>query len=76
MSIHHDAKCLVTCTNNDKSHEGDVGTFLKEDRLDVYIVGAKIAMKWNGKVYVGESFGLEFTTPGPEHWEVSEGRGR
>ena len=27
MSLHHDAKCLVTCTNNDKSHEGDVGTF-------------------------------------------------
>ena len=34
----------------------------------------KIHMKYNGRVYVGNAFGYEFTTPGPESYNVKEGR--
>jgi hypothetical protein len=31
-------------------------------------------MKYNGKVYVGNAFGMEFTTPGPDSYVLKEGR--
>jgi len=39
------------------------------------MVGNKVRMQWNGKVYVGNKMGLEFTTPGPKVYEVKQGRG-
>jgi hypothetical protein len=31
-------------------------------------------MKYNGRLYVGNAFGYEFTTPGPESFVLKEGR--
>mgnify|MGYP007000322305 len=36
----------------------------------------KIHMEWNGKVFIGNKHGYEFTTPGPEIFKVNLGRGR
>ena len=51
--------------------------FKPEDRLIVAIAGNKIQLNYNGKgMYIGNKLGMEFTTPGPEIFEVNLGRGR
>ena len=42
--------------------------------MNVFMATNKIHMKYNGKVYVGNAFGYEFTTPGPESHNIKEGR--
>jgi hypothetical protein len=39
------------------------------------MAGNKIKMMWNGRVFVGNAFGFEFTTPGPREYKVNPGRG-
>ena len=67
-------KCMVTCTNNDKIVEAEVDNFRTKDSMNVFMATNKIHMKYNGRVYVGNAFGYEFTTPGPESYNVKEGR--
>ena len=67
-------KCMVTCTNNDKIVEAEVDNFKTKDSMNVFMATNKIHMKYNGRVYVGNAFGYEFTTPGPESYNVKEGR--
>ena len=43
--------------------------------LQVDILQNKIHMEWNGKVFVGNKLGMEFTTPGPEELATLKGRG-
>ena len=31
-------------------------------------------MSWNGKVYVGNAHGMEFTTDGPKQFNTNKGR--
>jgi len=42
--------------------------------LDAFIASNKIHMRWNGKVYVGNTLGMEFTTAGPKEFKIKEGR--
>ena len=42
--------------------------------MNVFMATNKIHMKYNGRVYVGNAFGYEFTTPGPESYNIKEGR--
>ena len=58
-----DNKCMVTCTNNDKVVEAEVDNFKVKESMNVYMATNKIFMKYNGRVYVGDAFGMEFTTP-------------
>ena len=67
-------KCMVTCTNNDRIVEAEVDNFRATDSMNVFMATNKIHMKYNGRVYVGNAFGYEFTTPGPESYNVKEGR--
>ncbi len=67
-------KCMVTCTNNDRIVEAEVDNFRTKDSMNVFMATNKIHMKYNGRVYVGNAFGYEFTTPGPESYNVKEGR--
>ena len=67
-------KCMATCTDNDKVAEAEVDNFRKNDSMNVFMATNKIHMKYNGKVYVGNAFGYEFTTPGPESHNIKEGR--
>ena len=67
-------KCMVTCTNNDRIVEAEVDNFRTKDSMNVFMATNKIHMKYNGRVYVGNAFGYEFTKPGPESYNVKEGR--
>ena len=68
-----DNKCMLTCTNNDKVQEAEVDNFREKESMYVFIATNKIHMKYNGRVYVGNAFGFEFTTPGPESYKVKDG---
>ena len=69
-----DNTCMVTCTNNDKVVEAEVDNFKVKESMNVYMATNKIFMKYNGRVYVGDAFGMEFTTPGPDSFVLKEGR--
>jgi len=68
-----DNKCQVTCTNNDKIVEAEVDNFRDKESMNVFMATNKIHMKYNGRVYVGNAFGYEFTTPGPGSYKVKDG---
>lgn len=44
------------------------------ESLEAFIATNKIKMKWNGKVYVGNAHGMEFTTLGPQQYNTNKGR--
>ena len=75
MATTHDNKCIVTCTDNDRTMEADVDRFEKNKFVDVFMAQNNIKMMWNGKVYVGNKSGMEFTTPGPREYTMKQGRG-
>ena len=66
----------VTCTNNERIVEAEVMSYKEKDHCIVAMATNKIHMKYNGRVYVGNAFGYEFTTPGPIEHITKEGRGR
>ena len=68
-----DNKCEVTCTNNDRIVEAEIDNFKEKDSMNVFMATNKIHMKYNGRVYVGNAFGYEFTTPGPGSYKVKDG---
>ena len=76
MASNYDNKCTITCTDNDNVAVAEVDRFEEKKFVDVFLAQNKIHMDWNGKVYVGNQLGMEFTTPGPEIFEVNLGRGR
>ena len=47
----------------------------KEDLGAAFIATNKIHMRWNGKVYVGNAHGMEFTTAGPVQRKFNKTRG-
>ena len=69
-----DNKAVLTNTNSEVSVEAEVDNFRTKDSMNVFMATNKIHMKYNGRVYVGNAFGYEFTTPGPESYNVKEGR--
>ena len=69
-----DNKCMVTCTNNDKVVEAEVDNFKVKESANVYMATNKISQKYNGRVYVGDAFGMEFTTPRSDSFVLKEGR--
>jgi hypothetical protein len=75
MATEYDKVCTVTCTDNDKVAEAEVDRFNDKQFLDIFLAGNKIHMQYNGKVYVGNKMGLEFTSPGPKIYQITRGRG-
>ena len=55
----------ITCTNNGNVVKAEIDNLKERQSLDAFIATNKIHMKWNGNVYVGNAFGMEFTTKGP-----------
>jgi hypothetical protein len=74
MTIKHDNVCTITCTDNDKVLEVEVDNFKDKESMDIYVATNRIKMRWNGRTYVGNSSGLEFTTLGPKTFNVKNGR--
>ena len=63
----HDNEAEITCTDNGNVVTAEIDDFRLEDSLNAFVVTNKIHMKWNGSVYVGNAFGMEFTTKGPKY---------
>jgi hypothetical protein len=75
MASEYDNVCTVTCTDNDKVAEAEVDRFQDKKFVDVWLANNKIHMQYNGKVYVGNKMGFEFTTPGPKIFQINRSRG-
>ncbi len=52
-------------TRNDQEVECEVDNVREKESLDAFIAGNKIHMRWNGKIFVGNAHGMEFTSQGP-----------
>jgi len=65
---------IITSTNSEQSVEAEVDNIRVNESLDAFIATNKIHMRWNGKIYVGNMHGMEFTTPGPKEIIIKKGR--
>ena len=66
----YDNKVQINCTDTDKNSEAEIGDYKKGVGFNAYIANTKISLRWNGKVYVGNYAGLEFTSSGPRSYGV------
>lgn len=75
MKTFFEDKCSINCTDKDQIVEAEVMEFKPEQHLTVVLATNKIHMKYNGRLYVGNAAGMEFTSQGPESYTVKQGRG-
>jgi hypothetical protein len=64
--IYYKKSCQITSTRTDVAVEAECDNVKDKISFDAYVATNKIRMKWNGKTYVGNMSGMEFTSPGPE----------
>ena len=69
-SIIYDNVAMLTNTRNDQQVECEVDNVQESKSLNAFVAGNKIHMRWNGKIFVGNAHGMEFTTPGPAQRQV------
>ena len=69
-----DNTVILTNTSNDQSVEAECDNFREGQSFDAFVATNKIVMRWNGKVFVGNAHGMEFTSNGPEVRQIREGR--
>jgi len=74
MRTVYENKATLTNTRSEVAVEAEVDSFREGVGFDAFIATNKIKMKWNGKVYVGNAHGMEFTSQGPASFTVKEGR--
>jgi hypothetical protein len=74
MSGYFGKVAILTNTRNDQSVEVEVDNVRVNESLDAFVATNKIHMRWNGKTYVGNMAGMEFTTPGPQEFNIKKGR--
>lgn len=65
---------VLTNTRNEQSVEAEADNFREGESFDAFVATNKIPMKWNGKVYVGNMAGMEFTSAGPTVRHIKGGR--
>ena len=69
-----DSTATLINTNNEAKAEAEVDKFVEQKSFDAYLATNKIPMRWNGRVYVGNAHGMEFTSTGPRIHTTKEGR--
>jgi len=74
MRIIVDDKAMLTNTRNEQSVEVEVDNFQEGKSFNAFIATNKIPMHWNGKIFVGNMHGMEFTSEGPTVRYIKEGR--
>jgi hypothetical protein len=74
MRTYNDNKAILTNTNNGASVEAEADNFKEGKSFDAYLATNRIPMRWNGKIYVGNAHGMEFTSQGPRIYTKHEGR--
>ena len=65
---------MLTNTRSEVSVEAEVDNFREHVSFNAFLATNKIPMKWNGKIYVGNAHGMEFTSQGPTVRYIKEGR--
>jgi hypothetical protein len=66
----YEKTAILTNTRNDQSVECEVDNVREGESLDAFVATNKIHMRWNGKIFVGNALGMEFTTAGPVQREI------
>ena len=69
-----DDKAMLTNTHSEVEVEAEADNFREGERFDAFQANTKIPMRWNGKIFVGNAHGMEFTSPGPKLRHIKEGR--
>jgi len=65
----------LLCTNNGNVVNGEVLEYYPSKSLVVSINRQiKLTLRHNGKLYVGNQAGLEFTSSGPKEFVIKKGR--
>ena len=67
-------EAIVTSTNTGTEVTAEIDNFKFEKHLDAFVAKQKIPMQWNGRVYVGNMHGMEFTSTGPKESVKYSGR--
>lgn len=75
MNIIYEKTAMLTNTHSEVAVEAEVDNIQEHKSLDAFIATNKIHMRWNGKVYVGNAHGMEFTTAGPAQRVINKQRG-
>ena len=79
MDSYFGKTAMLKNTRNENEVECEVDNVRKTDKgvnesLDAFVASNKIHMRWNGKTYVGNALGMEFTTNGPVEFNTKKGR--
>lgn len=74
MDSYYGKTAMLTNTRNDQTVECEVDNIRTNESLDAFVANTKIHLRWNGKVYVGNALGMEFTTAGPQEFNTKKGR--
>ena len=65
---------MLTNTRTEVVVEAEADNFREGEKFDAFLANSKIPMRWNGKVFVGNALGMEFTSPGPQVRYMKETR--
>jgi hypothetical protein len=65
---------ILNNTSTGKDAVAEVDNFREGKGFDAYLAANKISFRWNGKIYVGNAFGMEFTSQGPKQIQKLKGR--
>lgn len=68
--IEYEKTAMIVNTRNDQAVEAEVDDIRVNESLNAFIANNKIHMKWNGRTYVGNAHGMEFTTQGPKELNI------
>ena len=74
MNSHFSKTAMLKNTRNEQEVECEVDNVRVNESLDAFVANNKIHMRWNGKTYVGNMAGMEFTTSGPQEFKTKKGR--
>ena len=79
MDSYFGKTAILKNTRNDQEVECEVDNIRRTNKgvnesLDAFVVNNKIHMNWNGRVYVGNAHGMEFTTTGPKEFNTKKGK--
>jgi len=64
--------CYVVCTDSGVGYQAELHKFHENQYIEIVIKGVVVSLKFNGRgLYIGNKFGMEFTTPGPKSYNIN-----
>lgn len=72
-NIIYSDRVIVKNTRTEAEVEAEVSDFREHQSLNAYVANEKINLRWNGRVYVGNMFGMELITDGPTQLGITKG---